>query len=47
MAELGILLRIFFSHDVVIRLSKRSEDMDDLTADLNHSCCGGARTKPM
>jgi hypothetical protein len=34
MAELGILLRLFFSHDIVIRLSKRSEVIDDLTADF-------------
>ena len=32
MAEIGILLRIFFSHDIAIRLSKRSEVFDDLTA---------------
>jgi hypothetical protein len=31
MAELGILLRIFFSPDSVIKLSKRSEVIDDLT----------------
>jgi hypothetical protein len=33
MAELGILLKKMFSHDIVIRLTKRSEVIDDLTAD--------------
>jgi hypothetical protein len=34
MAKLGILLKIFLSHDIVIRLSERSEVIDDLTADF-------------
>ena len=32
MAKIGILLRIFSSHDIAIKLSKRSEVFDDLTA---------------
>jgi len=34
MSELGMSLRIFFSHAIVIKHSKRPDVMDDLTADL-------------
>jgi hypothetical protein len=34
MVELGMLFRTFFSEAMVIKLSKRPEVIDDLTADF-------------
>ena len=34
LSEFGMSLRVFFSHAIVIKLSKHADVMDDLTANL-------------